>query len=162
MLKTFTLRPLNLGYRLAQKQLQPPIEIPFRVVVTDIRGNAFRNAKVTAYVNGQELFEVSTDKTGAAAFPSTPAGGTITVRVEAEGYVVTRRIDNTDETLFISLPVCAAQPFLTTTEMVILATSGAMVGAGLKWKQLDMLQILGELGLGAAIFSAVYRHSCGG
>lgn len=168
MLKTLALRPSNFGgvggLRLGQERLQPPVEIPFRVVVTDIRGNAFGDAKITAYVNGQQLYEVTTDSHGVAAVPLAPgvSGGVITVRVEAGGYVVNRKIENTDDTLFISLPVCAPQPFLTTTEVVIMVTAGAMVGAGSHWKQYGFLKMLGELGLGAAVFSAVYRHSCGG
>lgn len=162
MLNTLTFRPLNLsGRRLAQSQLTPPIEIPFRVVVTDIRGNAFRDARVTASVDGQPLYDVTTDEHGAASLPVSP-GRIINVRVDAGGYVANRKVENTDETLFISLPVCAPQPFLNTTEIVIMAAAGAMVGAGNHWKQLSALKMVGELGLGAAVFSAVYRHSCGG
>jgi hypothetical protein len=162
VLKTLSFRPINLGGRLlGQERVQPPVEIPFRVVVTDIRGNAFRDANVTTYVNGQQLYDVATDAHGSAAFPGLK-GGVITVRVEAGGYVATRKVENTDETLFISLPVCAPQPFLTTTEIVILAAGGAMVATGMHWKGLDAIKMLGELGLGAAVFSAVYRHSCNG
>lgn len=139
---------------------QQPVETEFQVVVTDIRGTPFQDAIVTAFLNGQRLYDVKTDRGGNASFPS-PKGGVIDVRVEAQGYVINRKVENTDETLFISLPVCASQSLITPTELGILAASGALIWAGSYWKT-EVAKTVGELGLGAVIFSAVYRHSCGG
>lgn len=148
------------GFTAPRRLGQQVVETPFQVVVTDIRGTPFQDAMVTAFVNGQRLYDVKTGHEGIASFP--PAkGGVITVRVEAQGYIINRQVESTDETLFISLPVCASQSLLTITEMGILAASGALIWAGSRWKT-DVAKTVGELGLGAVIFSAVYRHSCGG
>jgi hypothetical protein len=149
------LTPVNL---LRGRLGQRPVEIPFQVVVTDVQGIPFEDALVTATANGRPLYDVSTDAQGRAIIPARE--GAIDIRVEAAGYVVNRQVVGTDETLFIQIPVCAPQPFLSTPELVALAVSAAITGAGFYFKQ-DFLKTAGEIGFGAVVFTALGRHSCG-
>lgn len=150
-----SLTPVNL-LRLGQA----PVEIPFQVVVVDMKGNPFRDAFVFATSAGRPLYDVSTDASGRAVIPA--SAGPIDIRVEAHGYVVNRQVAaaDTDETLFIQIPACAAQPLISTPELIALGLSALLTGAGFFYKT-DVLKTIGEIGFGAVVFTALNRHSCG-
>lgn len=138
---------------------------PFRVVVTDAQGVPFRGATVLTLT--RTVLSAKTDSAGVASFdgdaleaeiPKSAGRQIVQVRVTI-GDLETQREGPLDETLFVQIPVCAPQPFLTTPELISFALGSALVGAGLYWK-VNPLQIVGEVLFGAAVFTAVYRHSC--
>lgn len=138
---------------------------PFRVVVTDPRGIPFRGAGVITQT-GTVLSE-KTDSDGIASFdgdsleaqlPKSSGKQVVQVRVTIGDMEIVRE-GPLDETLFVQIPVCAPQPLLTASELLSFALGSALVGAGLYWK-VTPLQIVGEVLFGAAVFTAVYRHSC--
>lgn len=139
---------------------QPPVEIPFKVVVTDSRGAPFKDARVYVTSGGKELYDISTDSGGVAAAPMLSAGR-IEVRVEVAGYVMNKVVDNTDETLFIQVPICADGEILTKSELALLAGAAALAGAGWKYK-MEALKTTAEIILGAVVFNAVFRANCRG
>lgn len=138
---------------------------PFRVVVTDPRGIPFPGAVVL--IQAGTTLSGKTDSDGVAVFDGAAVeaqvsrgGGQpiVPVRITV-GDLETVREGPLDQTLFVQIPVCAPQPLLTTPELVSFALGAGLVGAGLHWK-LNPLQIIGEVLFGAAVFTAVYRHSC--
>jgi hypothetical protein len=139
--------------------------VPFRVVVVDLRGVAFRGA--TVVIETPDALLGKTDSNGMASFDGTQIEAqlqrnngkkAVPVRVMIGDLEITRD-GPLDETLFIQVPLCAPQPFLTTSELITLALGGALVGAGMHLKA-SPLQVVGEVLFGAAVFTAVYRHSC--
>lgn len=148
-------RPLPLGQALPAS---------FRVVVTDPRGVPFRDAQVS--IGAQGSLSARTDSSGMAAFDAAgvareAAGGAnsrFPVRITI-GDLSLVRDGSLDQTLFVQIPMCSPQPFLTLPELISFAAGSAFIGAGLKWK-VGPLQVVGEVLFGAAIFTAVYRHSC--
>lgn len=127
---------------------------PFLVVVVDSRGNPYPGARVT--IQGQAMPQ-TTDQDGVAAFPPI-SPGQVVANVQI-GDLKVNGAGNSDSTLFVTVPVCAPGPFLAKTEIVALIAGGAMTFGGLKWKR-PGIQIVGELLLGGAIFSSLYRASC--
>lgn len=140
---------------------QPPVLIPFKVVVADSRGAPFRGAKVYLSSGGRPLYDASTDSAGIAETPVGFAGGAIDVRVEVSGYVINRRVDNTDETLFVQVPVCGDPEVLTYPEMGLLVGAAALAWSGVRYK-MEALKTTAEIILGAVIFNAVFRANCRG
>lgn len=130
------------------------IAAPLTVVVTDPRGAPFSGAKVT--LQGQTV-PVETDKSGVATFASAPAGE-VTAVVQAGGFTV-KKTGPTDQTLFVTVPVCADGPILSNTELVVLFAGAGVAGFGF-YKKSAAAQMVGETLLAAGIFSAVYRASC--
>jgi hypothetical protein len=125
-----------------------------KVIVTDPRGAPFKGARIT--LQGQAM-PVDTDGDGVAVFPSAPSGE-VTVQVDVQGYKL-RASGPSDQTIFISVPVCANGPLLMNTEILALLVGGATAGAGFYWKK-DVAIMLGEILIGASLFSSVYRASC--
>lgn len=148
----------TLPIRLAGPVPRPPRALgqaapPWSVVVTDPNGLPFADAEVS--IGGVPVGK--TDSHGVALVPN-PGAGSETVRIRVEGLDLVRT-GRTDETLFVQVPVCAPQPFLTTAEILACGLGASLVGAGLYWKQ-SSLQVVGEVLFGASVFTAVYRHSC--
>lgn len=141
---------------LPRARLGQPRDDVFRVVVVDIRGNPFRDARVSISSGGKPLYDVSTGSGGEA---SAPVEGPVDVRVDTDRYSVVRRGVRTDETLFVTLPVCAPAPIVSGTELGLFALAGAMAWSGKRWKS-GLLQIGGEVLFGAVVFTAVYRNAC--
>lgn len=135
------------GYRLSQAS-------PLIVVVVDPRGTPFSDAAVT--LQGQTV-PVKTDSNGVALFPSAPAGDA-TVQVKIGDFILKAR-GSTDQTLFVSVPICAPGPLLTGTEIVALLLGGVAAVSGLVYKK-RAAEMLGEVLVGAAVFNAIYRNSC--
>ncbi len=143
------IRPLQLG-RVQLSQVTSPLI----VVVTDPRGAPFSGAKVT--LQGQTV-PVETDGDGVARFDSARSGQ-VTVTVQVAGFTI-KKTGSSDETLFVSVPICADGPLLTNTEIIALLLGGAALSFGL-YKKSQVAQILGEMTLGAGIFNLIFRHSC--
>jgi len=145
MLQAVSLRP-----RLILGQLSAP----FTVVVVDPRGAPFKGARVT--IQGQAV-PIDTDSDGVAVFPSAPSGN-VTAQVEVDGYKLIKQ-GSSDQTLFVTVPVCADGPLLTNTEIIALLLGGAIAGAGFYTKH-RALETVGELVFGGGVFTIIYRHSC--
>jgi hypothetical protein len=60
---------------------------------------------------------------------------------------------------YIKIPVCLSQPILTTVEIGALAAGVGLAAVGMAWKQ-KHAEVVGEVLVGAAAFTAIYRHSC--
>lgn len=99
------------------------------VVVVDPRGTPFSGAQVT--LQGRAMPE-KTNSSGIATFHDVPAGDAI-IQVKVGGFTLRAR-GSTDETLFVTVPVCAPGPILTGTEVVALLVGGAAALGGLVWK----------------------------
>lgn len=148
-------RPLSLGQSMPAS---------FRVVVTDPRGVPFRDAQVT--IGAQGSLSARTDSSGIAVFDGLGVAREVPgslnsmfpVRITF-GDLSLVRDGSLDQTLFVQIPMCAPQPLLALPELISFAAGTAFIGAGLKWK-IRPLQVVGEVLFGAAIFTAVYRHSC--
>ncbi len=127
---------------------------PLRVVVIDPRGTPFAGAQVT--LQGQSV-PAKTDSSGVALFQSAPAGDAV-VQVKVGDFTVKAR-GSTDQTLFVTVPICAPGPLLTGTELLALLLGGAATVGGILGKRRPV-EMLGEVLIGAGIFTVVYRHSC--
>jgi hypothetical protein len=145
MLQAVSLRP---------RPILGQLSAPFTVVVTDPRGAPFKGAQVT--LQGSAM-PVSTDANGVASFPSAPSGQ-VTAQVSVMGFKL-QGTGPSDQTLFITVPVCADGPLLTNTELLALVLGGAIAAAGFYWKKAPAI-LAGEILGGSAIFSCVYRASC--
>lgn len=128
--------------------------LPLTVVVVDPRGTPFVDAEVT--LQGRATPE-KTNSSGIATFHDVPAGDAI-VQVDVSGFVMKAR-GTTDQTLFVTVPVCAPGPILTPVEIGAILLGGAAVVYGIS-KKLRALEMAGELVAGASIFSSLYRASC--
>lgn len=151
-----TLVPLKGGapYRRPRPFLSQMPTTPYLVVVTDPRGNPYPGARVT--LQGQAMPQ-TTDSSGVATFPPVSPGQVLaTVQI---GDLKVNGAGTADASLSVTVPVCAPGPILSNTEIVALIAGGAMTFGGLKWKS-SGVQTIGELILGAAIFSTLYRASC--
>jgi len=148
-------------YRLAQA----PNGSLLAVAVADIRGNPWPGARVEAQIPGLKEPRIAiTDQDGIALLevPETLGRG-LEVHVQAGAYssweTWTGAEASSGETLFVVLPVRRPEPLVTLTELGALLAGGAGVAAGYFWN-MNALQVGGEVLIGAAIFTAIYRHSC--
>lgn len=128
--------------------------MPLTVVVVDPRGTPFLGAKVT--LQGRATPE-QTNSSGVAVFEGVPAGDAL-VQVNVGGFTL-RAKGPVNETLFVTVPVCAPGPILTGTEIVALLVGGAAAIGGLIYKK-RAAEMLGEVLVGASVFNAIYRNSC--
>jgi hypothetical protein len=135
--------PLSLGQAIA----------PFKVVVIDVRGNGFRGVLVTLS-DGQTSV---TDSEGVATF-LTPPRGEVDATLTIDGLTIVRR-SNTSQSLFVDLPICGTPKFVNNTEIIAIVVGGAMAGAGTYWK-VGAISTVGEIIVGAALFTMIYRHAC--
>lgn len=126
---------------------------PLTVVVVDPRGTPFSGAQVT--LQGQAM-PVSTDSSGIASF--TAPAGDVVVQVKVAGFTLRAR-GTTDQTLFVTVPVCAPGPILTITEMVAMLVGGSAVIGGMVYKK-RAAEMFGEILVGASVFNAIFRNSC--
>lgn len=144
--------PLRMGWTPAPLSLGQ-VPLPFKVVAIDVRGNGFRGVQVTLS-DGQTAL---TDSEGVATF-LTPPKGEVDATLSIDGFTVIRR-GNTNQSLFVDLPICGIPKFINNTEITALIVGGAMAGAGTYWK-IDAISTVGEIIVGAALFTVIYRHAC--
>jgi hypothetical protein len=145
--------PLRMGWAPAPLALAQAAPTPFKVVVIDVRGNGFRGVQVTLS-DGQTTV---TDSEGIATF-LTPPRGEVDVTLTFDGLTIVRR-SNTNQSLFVDLPMCGTPKFVNNTEIIALVVGGVTAGVGTYWK-LDALSTVGEIIVGAALFTVIYRHAC--
>jgi len=133
-----------------------------KFVVADVNGRPISGAVVKVAKTGDNLI---TDSDGVANLRrdlSDPGQVPTRVRVEWNGMAIERDIVN-DEisslTSFFKFPVCARGPVMTTIEIASLVAGAASIGAGIYWKK-EALQLVGEVLVGAAVFTTIYRLSC--
>lgn len=135
-------------------------QAPFRVVVTDVRGHVLKGATVQLLVAGGPAAGIlTTDAQGQVVFPSVLNGRPV-VRV-TYGQIVINAEGPSDQTLVVKLGICAPEPFLTSPEILGSVGGIAIAGAGFYW-DISLLRVVGEVLLGAVVFTAIYRHSCSG
>lgn len=127
---------------------------PLTVVVVDPRGIPFSGAQVT--LQGQSVPQ-KTNSSGAATFPQAPAGEAV-VLVKVGDFTVRAR-GSADETLFVTVPVSAPEPILTAVELGALLLGGVAAIYGVTRKQ-RTAETVGEVLIGAGIFTIISRHSC--
>lgn len=156
-------RPFTLGQSDAAAPAAPPAAVSFAVVVTDVKGDPFEDATVTARLHGAVLDTRKTDSEGVAIFTTAPVDERIEIRVESGPLVAERKIPiesvNAGETLFVQLPVDRPEAILTPIEIGTLLIGAGAMGAGAYYK-VDALKLAGEILLGAGIFTTIYRHGC--
>src|SRR4029077_5764545 len=133
--------PLRMGWAPPQLELSQAA-VPFKVVVIDVRGNGFSGVRV-ALSDGQTAI---TDSDGAATFANPPKGQ-VDVTLDNPEFRIVRRGD-TNQTLFVDLPVCGTPRILTNTELIALVAGGAIAAAGVHWK-ISALSVTGEILVGA-------------
>lgn len=143
------------GYSLGQV-----LTAGLQVVVTDPAGRPF---KAIVSLDAQPAITAVTDSSGVANFSGQNIvqyvrDGKVAITVLVGSLVIKREVP-VDQAAFIVIPMCAPAPLLTVPEMIALAAGGGCVAAGL-YKKWSPLQVVGEVLVGAALFTAVYRHSC--
>lgn len=141
----------------------PSNTVTLAIVVTDVKGDPFRDATVTARLRSGILDSRKTDAEGVALFTTPPVSEPLSIRVESGALVAERKIPadsvNAGETLFVQLPVDRPEAILTPLEIGTLLLGGAAMAGGTYYK-VDPLKLAGEILLGAGIFTAIYRHGC--
>jgi len=129
-------------------------EIPFKVVVIDVRGNGFSGVQVSLDDGRTE----KTDSDGIATFTFPPKTADVTATLEVDGLRIVRK-GPSNQALFVDLPICGTPVLLTKTEILALLGGASCAAAGTYWK-VDALAVAGEILVGASLFTAIYRHSC--
>lgn len=152
--------PIRLHRQLAQSTVQAR---QVRVVVTDVRGRAVSGAEVSAWSNGSSVASGTTDSSGEVQLPLGPGSYDIRTVFGSRGYTFWSKAsaENLGQggDVFVEVPVCSSQPLLTTAEGITLLVGAAVIGAGFYWK-MKPAEVTGEVLVGAAIFTALYRISC--
>lgn len=143
------------GYSLGQV-----LSAGLQVVVTDPAGRPFQ---AIVSLDAQPQITANTDSHGVANFSGQNIvpyvrDGKVAVTVQSGGLIIKREVP-VDQAAFVVIPMCAPSALLTVPEMIALAAGGGCVAAGL-YKKWTPLQVVGEVLVGAALFTAVYRHSC--
>lgn len=133
---------------------------PLLVTVRDVNGRPLAGAIVEARSPDGTLVESgAADSAGDVRF-SVPLTGTVELVARFGDYVRRVSVDaGRNETAIIQFPICAPVPFLTTAEGAALVLGGAITAAGFYWKE-DAAKLLGEILVGGAVFTLIFRHSC--
>jgi len=147
-------RPVRLSStRLAQGA--PPAT---RIVVIDTKGHPVSGASVSASIGTGKPVAGETDSSGVASLALPQGAGDVTISAGQYAYVVPITVPYRGD-VFVTLPVCMAQPFVTTPEILTLLAGVAVTAAGYHWK-FEPAKVTGEVLMGAAVFTAIYRLSC--
>lgn len=154
---------------LAQKNVRPPRWLgqaparTVRAVVIDMRGRSISGAEVSAWSNGTMVASGITDSSGQIQLPLTTGSYDIRTIFGSERYVSWSKASDTTlgrgGDLFIQVPICTGQPLLTTAEAITLALGAAVACAGFYY-DFDPAKVTGEVLVGAAVFTSIYRISC--
>lgn len=85
----------------------------------------------------------------------------VQIKVQKDEYSVqvTKNASDLAAGAYIKIPVCLSQPFVTTVEIGAFVVGIGFAAAGMYWKN-QPAQVVGEVLVGAAAFTAIYRHSC--
>lgn len=146
-------RPLRLAPRTLGQAIAPT-----RIVVVDVKGHSVPGASVSASIGSNAPILVETDSSGIALMQLPQGAGDLTISAKGLAYVVPVTVPYRGD-VFVTLPVCMAQPFATTPEILTLLAGVAVTAAGYHWK-FEPAKVTGEVLVGAAVFTAIYRLSC--
>jgi hypothetical protein len=131
----------------------------FLVSVRDVNGRPMAGAVIESYSDGRLLDAKDADGNGdavlAVEIPSS-------LRIQYGKHVLWQQIParkDPEETVFVQFPVCVPGPILTMAEIIGLLGGAAITAGGFFWKH-EALKLGGEVLVGAAAFTAIYRHSC--
>lgn len=143
-------RPVSL--RLGQPALQA-----LKIVVVDANGRPIPDAEVG--LPGRQVEK--TDWHGTSVFEGVT--GAVEVRVTYKDLTIARRL-SADEatngtTQFLQFQICVADPIIRPVDLVIVGGATALILAGSYYK-VKPLSTVGEITIGAAIFSFIYRLQC--
>lgn len=152
--------PLQLHRRLAQATAQAR---QVRIVITDMRGHVVPGAEVSAWSSGTMVASGTTDSSGEGLLSLGDGSYDIRTVFGSRGYTFWSKASAEEigrgGDVFIKLPTCSGQPILTTSEGITLVLGAAVIAGGFYWK-LGPAKVVGEVLVGAAIFTALYRISC--
>lgn len=135
-----------------------------KFVVVDVNGRPISGAVVRAS-KARTVEAIVTDSDGVASLRLDPSDSDqipTRARIEWNGMAIERIITNDETsslTAFFKFPVCARGPIMTTIEIAALVAGAASIGAGVYWKK-EPFQVIGEVLVGAAVFTTIYRLSC--
>jgi hypothetical protein len=131
------------------------------VSVVDRQGKPVPNAEVKAYNGAQEIASGNTDSGGDVWLPISV--GPVDLSVGYNGHVLWKEASakavGRNETIVVDFPFCVRDPILKPMDIVLLASAGALAGAGVYWK-IEPVKVAGEVVFGATMFSIIYRLSC--
>jgi len=127
-----------------------------QIVVIDANDRPVSGASVTI-TNGPFG---ETDRAGIFRMSSVP-GGLVSITVQKGEYAVqvTKDASELASGAYIKIPVCLGQPIVTPVEIGALAVGIGCAIGGVYWKS-KPAEVVGEVLIGAAAFTAIYRHSC--
>ena len=139
-------------FSLAQAVVNAPMG---HIIVVDAQDRPVSDAEVSA--NG---LDGRTNGRGIYEFPL-PATTSVTITVRVGDYAVrtVRPAAEVETGAYVKIPVCLAQPIVTSIEIGALAVGIGCALAGVYWKA-KPAEVIGEVLIGAAAFTAIYRHSC--
>lgn len=131
------------------------------VSVVDRQGKPVPNAEVIAFKGTNEIARGSTNSGGDVTLPI--VAGPVDLSVGYNSHVLwkeaTAKSVARNETIVVDFPFCVRDPILKPMDLVLLASAGALAGAGVYWK-IEPVKMAGEVVFGATIFSIIYRLSC--
>jgi hypothetical protein len=134
-----------------------------RVVVVDHRGRAVSDAEVSAWSGGTNMASGITGSSGEALLSLPPGSYDIRTVFGSRGYTFWSKVSSDDIArggdVFVDVPVCASQPLINTAEGATLLVGAVIIAAGFYWKA-EPARVVGEVLVGAAIFTSLYRISC--
>lgn len=137
---------------------------PLLVAVRDVNGRPLSGAFVEVIArDGTTLVSGETDRLGDALL-SVPLGtGVFDLRIRAGEYV--KRVPfsgeaiRRGETALVQFPICSPMPLVTPVEAGALLIGSVVTAVGFLWKE-DAAKLIGEILVGSAAFTFIYRHSC--
>lgn len=134
---------------------------PLRVVVVDSNGRPMSGAQVEYLRSGGQAGIQETDSHGTATFEGVT--GPADIRATYKDLVLSKRLSADDvvrgDTVFIQFQICVSEPLIRPIDIAIIGGAGAMIAAGAYFK-VRPLETVGEIAVGAAIFSFIYRLQC--
>lgn len=153
-------RPVELRLAVRHELGQAALR-PLKVVVVDANGRPMVGAQVEYLRSGGQAGIQETDSHGVATFEGVT--GPADIRVTYKDLVLSKRLSADDvaggDTVFIQFQLCVSEPLIRPIDIAIIGGAAAMVAAGAYFK-VRPLETVGEIAVGATIFSFIYRLQC--
>lgn len=154
-------RPAAVLAQAPAARLGQPTVRSARIIVTDLRGMPVPGADVS--VRTQAGVEVSGGTANSkGVIEVSPMSGKYEIRTTfgSGGLVFSQSGEfRPGIDVFVQLPVCSPQPFLTAAEIIAMLAAGLLTAGGFYF-DFQPATVTGEVLLGSSIFSIVYRLSC--
>lgn len=156
-------RPMPLRLAVAHGLGQaPPRQL--KVVIVDANGRPIGGADVELLRLGganAEVMASKADSQGIATFEA--PSGPVEIRAIYKDLTISRRL-NADEvasgnSIFLQFQICVSEPLIRPVDVAIIGSATALILAGSYFK-IRPLETVGEIAVGAAIFSFIYRLQC--